>query len=230
MRWLRLVLIPAAIIILLILSLLILSVPVEAYMLEFSLADLIQGSDNIIIGSVDQKVSRWNTGHTAINTSVLISIEESLKGSIAQQLMVITVPGGTADGITEMVSDEPEFKVGERMVLFLKLRDVNDFAVYGLEQGKMTIVNDKVGDVSLANFKMQINQLLGGSVRVIIECVPGHLEAASKAATNAGAKLETNYDNLLQVVVPIASLSTLADAESIRFIRLPQQPLPAPNN
>ncbi len=69
-----------------------------------------------------------------------------------------------------------------------------------------------------------------GSVRVIIECVPGQLEAASEAATNAGAKLEASYENLLQVVVPVASLSTLADAVSIHFIRLPQQPLPAPNN
>lgn len=82
-----------------------------------------------------------------------------------------------------------------------------------------------------ASFAKQSNiEMVNGSVRVIIECVPGQLEAASGAATNAGAKLETSYDNLLQVVVPVASLSTLADTESIRFIRLPQRPLPAPNN
>ena len=70
-------------------------------------------------------------------------------------------------------------------------------------------------------------ELVDGNVRVIIECVPGQLEAAAEAATNAGAKLETSYDNLLQVVVPITTLTTLADAESIRFIRLPQYPSPA---
>jgi len=69
-------------------------------------------------------------------------------------------------------------------------------------------------------------ELVDGSIRVIIECVPGQIEAATEAATNAGAKLETSYDNLLQVVVPITSLTTLADAKSIRFIRLPQYPLP----
>ncbi len=69
--------------------------------------------------------------------------------------------------------------------------------------------------------------LFNGSVRVIIECVPGQLEAATEAATNAGARVETSHDNLLQVVVPITSLSTLADAASIRFIRLPLYPLPA---
>ena len=69
-------------------------------------------------------------------------------------------------------------------------------------------------------------ELVDGAVRVIVECMPGQLEAATEAATNAGAKLETSYDNLLQVVAPITSLTTLADAASIQFIRLPQYPLP----
>lgn len=71
-------------------------------------------------------------------------------------------------------------------------------------------------------------ELVNTDVRVIIECVPGQLEAATEAATSAGAKLEASYDDLLQVVVPITRLGTLADASSIHFIRLPQQPLPAP--
>ncbi len=69
-------------------------------------------------------------------------------------------------------------------------------------------------------------KLVDGSVRVIIECVSGQLEAATKAATDTGATVETSHDNLLQVVAPISSLTTLTDAPSIRFIRLPQQPLP----
>jgi len=70
-------------------------------------------------------------------------------------------------------------------------------------------------------------ELVNGSVRVIIECAPGQLEAASEAATDAGAKLETTHDNMLQAIVPITCLITLADADSIHFIRLPQHPLPA---
>lgn len=89
------------------------------------------------------------------------------------------------------------------------------------------IVNaEKRGE--LATFAEQSNiKLSDGSVRVIIECLPGQLEAATQAATGAGAKIEASYENLLQALVPVASLSTLADAASIRFIRLPQQPLPA---
>lgn len=73
-------------------------------------------------------------------------------------------------------------------------------------------------------------ELVSGDVRVIVEYLPGQLEAATTASTDAGAKVEASYDNLLQVVVPITSLTALADAPSIRFIRLPQQPLPAMTN
>ncbi len=81
-----------------------------------------------------------------------------------------------------------------------------------------------------AAFAQKLNiDLTNGRIRVVIECVPGQLEAASKAAISAGAVLETTYDNLIQVSVPVASLTALTNAESIRFIRLPQQPVPAPN-
>ncbi len=82
-----------------------------------------------------------------------------------------------------------------------------------------------------ASFAQQSNiELVDGNVRVIIECVPGQLDAATEAAIALGASVETSYGNLLQVVVPIASLTTLADSPSIHFIRLPQYPLPGATN
>ena len=80
-----------------------------------------------------------------------------------------------------------------------------------------------------ASFAQKSNiELVDGKVRVIVECLPDQVDAAIKASSALGI-VETSYDNLLQVSVPVTSLSTLADAESIQFIRLPQQPLPAPN-
>ena len=69
-------------------------------------------------------------------------------------------------------------------------------------------------------------ELVGGNVRVIVECIAAQLDGATGAVLDAGAKLEASHDNLLQVVVPISSLETLAGTACIRFIRLPQQPLP----
>ena len=78
-----------------------------------------------------------------------------------------------------------------------------------------------------ASFAQQSNiELVDGNIRVIVECLPDQVDAAVKAASALGV-VETTYRNLLQVVVPITSLTTLADAESIHFIRLPQYPSPA---
>jgi len=77
-----------------------------------------------------------------------------------------------------------------------------------------------------ASFAEQSNiELVDGNVRVIVESLPDQVDAAIKASSAFGV-VETSYRNLLQVVVPITSLTTLADAESIRFIRLPQYPSP----
>jgi len=78
-----------------------------------------------------------------------------------------------------------------------------------------------------SSFAKQISiELVDGNVRVIVECLPDQVDAAVEAASALGV-VETSYRNLLQVVVPITSLTTLADAASIRFIRLPQYPSPA---
>lgn len=81
-----------------------------------------------------------------------------------------------------------------------------------------------------ASFARQANiPLDNGRVRVVIECVPGQLDAASKAAVTAGAVVETTYENLIQVLIPVTALNALADAESIKTVRLPQQPVPGAN-
>jgi len=77
------------------------------------------------------------------------------------------------------------------------------------------------------SFAEQSNiELIEGSVRVIIECAPNQVADAMLAAQNAGATIEMDYDNLLQVIVPINKLATLTDAESIHFIRLPHLATP----
>ena len=63
-------------------------------------------------------------------------------------------------------------------------------------------------------------QLVDGNVRVIIECMPRQVEAATEAA-NALGTVELRYRNWVQAVVPITSLTALAEAESIHFVRLP---------
>ena len=88
------------------------------------------------------------------------------------------------------------------------------------------LVSAQTSKRAASSFVQESNiELVDGNVRVIVECLPDQVDAAAEAASALGV-VETTYRNLLQVVVPITSLTTLADAESIRFIRLPQYPSP----
>ncbi|MDP3947651.1 MAG: hypothetical protein Q8Q41_03105 [bacterium] len=74
-------------------------------------------------------------------------------------------------------------------------------------------------------------KLVDGGVLVTMESVPGQVEAAAKAAINAGAQhLQAGSIGItkdwLDAVVPITSLEALANEESIRFIALPVRGVP----
>jgi hypothetical protein len=85
-----------------------------------NLAELTAGADSVIVGTVVERSSYWNDEHTGIYTSTVLAIDEELKGTIGQNNITITLPGGEADGIGEWVSDVPSFDQGEKAVVFLK--------------------------------------------------------------------------------------------------------------
>ncbi len=66
----------------------------------------------------------------------------------------------------------------------------------------------------------------GDAVRVIIEARPGDSEPAIAAAVGRGAAVEGTYQNLVQALVPIASLEALARAGPVEFVRLPLRAVP----
>jgi len=77
-----------------------------------------------------------------------------------------------------------------------------------------------------ASFAEQNNiTLVDGRVRVIVECSTGQVGAADEAVSAVGV-VESRYGDLLQAMVPVSSLTALADKASVRLIRLPQQPVP----
>ena len=68
-------------------------------------------------------------------------------------------------------------------------------------------------------------ELVDGSVRVSIECVSGQLDAAVKVAERFGTVEAIAYRaEHVQVLIPITSLTTLAEEESILFIRDIEKP------
>ncbi|MBI2852614.1 MAG: hypothetical protein HYX84_05900 [Chloroflexi bacterium] len=67
--------------------------------------------------------------------------------------------------------------------------------------------------------------LVDRKVRVVIETLPGQLEMARQAVASVGT-VEASDEGLLQAIVPVSSLNSLAEEPGIKFIRLPMLPVP----
>ncbi len=148
------------------------------------LADLINGADSIIVGTVVERGSYWNDEHTGIYTSAVLLVEERLKGTARQNKIAITVSGGEVDGLGQWVSSMPSFERGERAVVFLRklsraqlprAKDLDlqlpeeQFEVYGGFRGKFTVTGDKVGNIPLARVKETVNKVLKGRELTYVE-------------------------------------------------------------
>ncbi len=126
------------------------------------LEEFINSADSVVVGTVVEQNSYWNDEHTGIYTSVVLSVEEMLKGTASQDRITVTLPGGEVDEIGEWVSNMPSFDQGERVVVFLKKLPKEQFEVYGGFRGKFTIAGDKVGVLPLVKFKERVDKVLKG--------------------------------------------------------------------
>ncbi len=156
---------------------------VQAGAWNSSLEELTNGADSVIVGTVVERSSYWNDEHTGIYTSVVLSMEESLKGTISQDRITITFLGGEADGVEQWVSDMPSFEHGEKAVVFLKKLSKEQIPkakakeqlseeqleVYGGFRGKFAIKQGRVGNLTEADFKERVRKVVRGQVLLVEE-------------------------------------------------------------
>jgi hypothetical protein len=87
-----------------------------------SLDERIEGSQKVVIAKARIVTAHWreNTyGDRLIVSSVLLDVEETVKGPAGSSAIWMDVEGGTLDGFTLRVSDLPTIEPGERGVFFL---------------------------------------------------------------------------------------------------------------
>ena len=113
------------------------------------LEELVNQADLIVVGRVDNLNSYWNPEHSHIFTNVGVSVERVVKGTPGGDV-VVRAPGGTAEGITEWLSEAPSFAVGERALLFLKSEDQGVHSLASLRWGKQMVEDDRVLPMNLA--------------------------------------------------------------------------------
>mgnify|MGYP006284913385 CR=1 FL=1 len=122
--------------------------PVEATSVKpVVFADLVDSSPEIFVGQVVARRSQWvNTPRgQAIVTLVTFRIEESIKGGLLTET-TLEFLGGTVGDTTMKVHGSPEFKVGDRDVVFVGLRNAVS-PVNGFWQGRFRVTRDAVRGV-----------------------------------------------------------------------------------
>ena len=116
--------------------------PGYATMLKMSVEDLARQADTIVVGTVARQESAWDTQHTAIYTDVTVVVERVLAGT-SVDTVTLRIAGGTVGGMGMRTSNDPVFRDGERVIVFLDTTAVPS-SVVGMQQGKFTVKDDLV--------------------------------------------------------------------------------------
>lgn len=114
----------------------------EARIAYLTTADLAARADAIETGVVETMESYW-AANGRIYTNVQIKIDANVKGTINEDTTVsVNVLGGRVGGVAMNAEEMPQFRVGEKVLLYLReLRD-GRLMVYAGLRGKFRIIQD----------------------------------------------------------------------------------------
>jgi Matrixin/Putative Ig domain len=104
--------------------------------------DLIVGARAIVIGKVLALACRLDAEQDRIFTYVTLSVEETLKGDIGERQIVLKEEGGEVAGQGSIIFGTPQFRRGERVLLYLDTWRDGSLRVHQLSFGKLTIIDD----------------------------------------------------------------------------------------
>ena len=99
----------------------------------------------VVLGRVADLSVRWSSDKTVIETVVEVAVETELSAASVGPLVRIVQPGGQIGDVGLAVPGMPEFRQGERALLFLQVTGTDPdgvpvHAVVGLAQGKFTVL------------------------------------------------------------------------------------------
>ncbi|MDO9324826.1 MAG: hypothetical protein Q7T80_07690 [Methanoregula sp.] len=150
----------------------------NAIMVSQNLSELTLGSDAIVYGKIVDVKSQWNADKTHIETTAQILVNDvfasSDKSVSPGNTISVTVRGGAVGNDTEWVEDTPVFIPNVDVIVFLKKTSTGKYALYGLTQGLIPVINGQIGDSKtgtmqapgndINSFKQDINAILQGNV------------------------------------------------------------------
>lgn len=136
--------------------------------------ELVSNSEVVLHGRVLSLSSHWTDGGRSIHTAVTIEPIDYMKGDLGAEPFSFEMPGGAVGEVRLVVSDMPEFRQGEEVVLFLRSEF---FRVVGFFQGKLSVENGVVLE------KAMTVEDLGRRVREAAGLAPEDLESGGTRET-----------------------------------------------
>ena len=115
----------------------------------YSLDALITRAPLVVVSTVTDRRAEWEHygASRLIITKVTLEVEQTLKGS-SPRTLTIDVMGGTIGDETQRVSHTPEFRVGDRDVLFLNNAPRSVSPLVGSDQGRFRVMTDSATGVA----------------------------------------------------------------------------------
>ena len=105
--------------------------------------EMAERADLVFVGKVVGSKAEWRAAGTsqAIFTFVEFHPEETLKGTAAESV-TLRFLGGTVNGVTLEVVSVPQFKAGDRVLLFVEGNGVQFCPLVGVYHGKFGVRKD----------------------------------------------------------------------------------------
>ena len=104
--------------------------------------DLAAQADAVVIGDVAKITSHWDDTQGRIFTTITIAVHEVLKGDVTESQLTLTQMGGTIADVHAWVHGNPEFRRGEKVLVFVTQAQDGTLRVTQLYQGKFSITTD----------------------------------------------------------------------------------------
>jgi hypothetical protein len=106
--------------------------------------DMVIGARAIVRGKVGVIESSFDEQSGRIYTYITVKVQEVLKGQIAVRKIVLKELGGQVGDKINLVYGNPQFKKGERVLLYLDTWADGSLRTYQMFLGKFNIVNDPI--------------------------------------------------------------------------------------
>lgn len=115
-------------------------------MISLNVERLTDASGAAVMGRVTGKRSLWSADGSLIVTRVTVAVQSTVKGKVNQPSIVIEHFGGEVGEIGMRQTDQPDFTIGEHVILFLQQTTSKTdsiggptYKIVGSAQGKYSI-------------------------------------------------------------------------------------------